>query len=181
MNGRKRALKTTWRQTWPIWLTFGLLFGFGALGVWVLLPSAQTPVEALRPNEDATVDIGEIQPNVSKLFSYPLEAGSPVEFFVERDTANNMTVAFASCRRCYRAGHFRQGGQIFCGRCNEPMVRAIAGQTPPAEKDCTQIPIPFDRSGGRVTIRADSVRATFVQWYGPTIFQNGGDTAEGRK
>lgn len=181
MRARKRQLKITWREAWPIWLTFGLLFGFGAIGVWVLLPSAQTPVQALRPNEDATIGIGEVQANVPKLFSYPLESGSPVEFFVERDTANNMTVAFASCRRCYRAGHFRQGGQILCGRCNEPMVRAVAGQTPGAEKDCTQIPIPFDRSGDRATIRATSVLATFGQWYGSIVSQNGGDTGAGSK
>jgi uncharacterized membrane protein len=181
MSSRKRRLNLTWREAWPIWLTFGLLFGFGALGVWVYLPSTQTPAQALGPNEDVTVAIGDFQPNVPRLFIYPLESGQPVEYFVERDASNNMTVAFASCRRCYRTGHFRLGGQIFCGRCNEPMIRAAAGQTPVAEKDCTQIPIPFERSGDRVTVRATSVRVMFARWYGSVVSENAGDAAERQK
>jgi hypothetical protein len=52
MSGRKRVLKITWRQTWPIWLTFGLLFGFGVFGVLVLVPGMQSPTKVLAQGED---------------------------------------------------------------------------------------------------------------------------------
>lgn len=168
MDARKEKLSITWREMWPIWLTFALLFGFGGLGVWLVLPSVQAPAQSLARHEDVTVDVGELKPGVPRFFAHPLESGQPVEYFVERDTDNHVTVAFASCRRCYREGHFRQGGQILCGHCNEPMMRAPPGQTAPA-KDCAQIPIPFETSGDRLTIRANSVDATFARWYRPAI------------
>ena len=172
MSPRKRALTITWREAWPIWLAFGILFGFGELGLWVLLPAAQIPAKALLQGEDVALNVGEIQPNLPRLFNYPLESGQNTEYFVERNAGNKITVAFASCRRCYRGGHYRHSGQIFCGRCNEPMMRAVAGQTPASEKDCTQILIPFERSGDRLIIRANSVRDTFTRWYGPVISEN---------
>ncbi len=169
MTARKQKLNMTWREMWPIWLTFSLLFGFGGLGVWVVLPAAEAPAQALARHEDVTVTVGELKPGVLRLFVYPLESGQPVEYFVERDGGKHITVAFASCRRCYREGHFRQGGQILCRHCNEPMMCATTGQTIPAEKDCSQIPIQFEQSGDRLTIRANSVDATFARWYGPAI------------
>ena len=172
MSARERALNISWREAWPIWLTFTILFGFGALMVWVFIPAGQIPTKALFPGEDVALNIGELQPNLPRLFAYPLESGQTAEYFVERDAGNRITAAFASCRRCYRAGHYRQGGRIVCGRCNEPMVRAATGQTPAPGKDCTQIPIPFERSGDRLTIRANSVRDTFTRWYGPVISEN---------
>ena len=170
MSARKRTLNVTWREAWPIWLVLALVLGFGALGVWVLLP-AQIPTKVLRQGEDTLIKVGELQPNLPLLFAYPLEPGRATEFFVERDAGDKITVAFASCRRCYRSGHYRQSGHIFCGRCNEPMERATAGQTLSPEKDCTQIPIPFERSGDQLKIRAQSVSDTFAQWYTPVIGQ----------
>jgi uncharacterized membrane protein len=170
---RKRALNVTWREAWPIWATFGLLFGFGALGVWVLLPASQIPTKALLHGEDVTVHLGELQPNLPRLFAYQLEPGHTTEFFVEQGAGDKVTVAFASCRRCYRSGHYRQGGRILCGRCSQPMKRAAAGQTPPTAEDCTQIPIPFERSGEQLTIQASTVGDTFARWYGPVISQDG--------
>jgi hypothetical protein len=52
------------------------------------------------------------------------------------------------------------------------MERATAGQTPATAKDCTQIPIPFERSGEHLTIRASTVGDTFARWYGPVIAQD---------
>lgn len=172
MNARKRAQNITWREAWPIWLIFGILFGIGALTVGVFLP-AQIPTRALLQGEDVTQKLGELQPNLPRLFAYPVESGRATEFFIERGAGDKITVAFASCRRCFRAGHYRQGGHIVCGRCNEPMERLAAGQTPALEKDCTQIPIPFERSADRLTIRASAVRDTFESWYGAVISQDG--------
>lgn len=169
MSARKRALRITWREAWPIWLTFGLLFGFGAIGVWVLLPAAQIPMKALAAGEDLTVSTGDLQPDMPRIFAYPVQGGRATDFFVEREANGIVTVAFASCRRCYRSGHFRQGGHILCDRCSEPMMRALTGQALPADADCTQIPIPFESSGDHITIRVSTVRETFMRWYGPMI------------
>lgn len=180
MRAHKRSVKLTWREVWPIWLTFGILLALGVFGVWLLMPATQTPAKALVQGEDVTVGVAELQPNEPKLFAYPLESGPATEFFVARDRGD-FTVAFASCRRCYRAGHYRQAGEILCRQCNEPMPRAIPGHMPAPEKDCTQIPIPFDRSADRLTIRASAVHDTFVRWYGTVISGEGNRTGGSRK
>jgi len=92
---------------------------------------------------------------------------SQVDFFVERSKASHIAVAFASCRRCYRSGHYEQDGQLLCGHCNEPMERLDTGPTPTSEKDCKLIPIAFEKTGNQSVVRRDAVRETFVRWYAP--------------
>src|SRR5579871_4402625 len=181
MSARKRALHITWREAWPIWLTFGLLFGFGALGLWLLIPAPQVAPKVLLQGEDAFVHVTGLQTNLPTLFAYPLESGGATEFFVERDARDSVTVGFVGCRRCYGSGHYRQGGRIICGRCNEPMERASVGQKPAAGKDCMQIPIPFERPGDLVAVRASTVGETFARWYGPVVAQGGNSTATDQK
>ena len=169
MSGRKRSLKITWRQAWPIWLIFGLLFGVGALGVWVLTPGTQSRVRLLAQGEDVNLASSELQNGDPQLFAVPLSSGRTTEVFIERGAADKVTVAFARCRKCYRAGYYRQGGQIFCGRCNAPMERLAYGRLPASGNDCTQIPIQFERSSENVIIRASAVRDAFAQWYTPAL------------
>lgn len=171
MSGRKRALKITWRESWPIWLTFVLLSGLGVFGFWLFMPAAQAPAQVLHSGEDVSLSVQELRPNLPRLFSYRIESGRTTEFFIQREADNSIIVAFASCRKCYRFGHYRQGDQILCGRCNGPMTRVLTGQTISAESDCEQIPIPFERSGDRLIVRADLLRDTVVRWYSPVLAQ----------
>ena len=178
MRVRKRALNITWREAWPIWLTFAVLSILGALGVWYFIPTGQIPRKALLRGGDVTVTVGELQPNLPMLFAYPAESNQTAEFFVERDSDGKITVAFASCRRCYQSGHYLRGSQILCKRCNEPMERLTRGQTPGPEKDCVQIPISFERSGDRLIVRANTVRDTFTHWYAQAAAPVGGGSSE---
>ncbi len=162
----------TWRQVWPIWLTFALLFGFGVFGLLVLVPRAQTPTKVLDQGEDVKVAVGDLQKGEPRLFAIPLASGNETEFFIERGADNNIIVAFASCRKCYRSGHYRQGNDIYCGRCKQPMRRLAGPQTPGSEIDCTHIPIPFERIGENLVVRASSVRDAFAQWYMPIVSKN---------
>jgi uncharacterized membrane protein len=164
-------VKITWRKAWPIWLTFLLLACLGVFDFWLFMPATSAPAEVLLPGQDVTLTAQELHPNVPRLFSYPIEPGSTTEFFVQRETDNSNIVAFASCRKCYRFGHYRQGEQIMCGRCNAPMTRVLPRQTISAESDCGQIPIPFERSGDHLKVRADLLRNTFTRWYSPGLAQ----------
>jgi hypothetical protein len=179
MSGRKRVLNITWRQTWPIWLTFGVLFGFGVFGVLVLIPGTQSPIKVLAQGEDVRLASGDLQRGEPRVFEMSLVSAGKVKFFIERGADDNITVAFASCRKCYRSGHYRQGSQIFCARCSAPMERLSRGQTPASSVDCTQIPIPFEISGDSVLIRASAVPDAFAQWYVPTLSQD--KPGDGRK
>ncbi|HLG97878.1 MAG TPA: Fe-S-containing protein [Bryobacteraceae bacterium] len=162
----------TWRQTWPIWLTFALLFGLGAFGVWFTIPGSPAAAKVLAQGEDVRLTGGDLQAGEPRVFALPLASGEKTELFIERGADSNITVVFASCRKCYRSGHYRQGNEIYCGRCNEPMQRLSHGQAPASEIDCTQIPIPFERVGDNVVVRANAVRDAFRQWYVPTISTN---------
>ena len=134
----------TWRESRQIWFAFGLLFGFEVFGFWMILPAAQIPTKVLFRGEDVMLTVGELRPNLPRVFAIPLESGHATEFFVDAGTGDTLTVALASCRKCYRAGHYRQGGYILCGECKDLMERSASGQRIPPEKDCTQVPIPFE-------------------------------------
>ena len=127
------------------------------------------PATVLAEGQDVKVATGDLLKNEARLFAVPLVSNDKTEFFIERATDDNITVAFASCRKCYQSGHYRQGGQIFCGRCNAPMERLAQGKVPASGSDCTQVPIPFEMSGGTVLIRASAVQEAFAQWYVPML------------
>lgn len=164
MSKRKRAFKLGWRELWPIWLVFGILIAVGILGIRMVFPATAT-TRVLSAGEDLTLNLSELDSAKVHLFAYPLTPQSRVEFFVERGTGTSVAVAVASCRRCYRSGHYQQSGQLLCGHCNEPMERLSVEQSPGPEKDCKQIPIPFERSGDQVIVRANAVRDVLTRWY----------------
>jgi uncharacterized membrane protein len=168
MSARNRTLKLGWRALWPVWLTLGGLFSIGAFGLWVLVPSAPKPA-TLITDKDLILDLTSLDPNKPSLFAYPLDSASRVEFFIERSARRDVTVAFASCRRCYRSGHYRRGTHILCGGCNQPMERALPGQAPSPQQDCTQIPIPHEATGNQLVVRGEAIRETFLRWYSPVL------------
>ncbi len=171
-QGRGLALNPDVVTVQDFKLSFALLFGLGAFGVWFVIPGSAPPAKLLAQGEDARLAGGDLQTSEPCVFAVPLNSKDTAEFFIERGAGNNITVAFASCRKCYRSGHYRQGNEIYCGRCNEPMQRLTNGQTPVSEIDCTQIPIPFERIGDTVVVRANAVRDAFRQWYLPMISRN---------
>lgn len=167
MRRRKRKLKLTWREAWPIWLTFAILTALGMLGIRLLIPTAQIATKALAHGQDATIAIGELRPNLPVLFAYRMALAQEADFFIERDGYGRITAAFASCRCCYQTGHYVQGGHILCGRCRESMVRLASGQPPSAEKDCVHISIPVERFGDQVIVRVKAVDQAFARWFTP--------------
>ncbi len=171
MQRSKRTLRLGWRELWPVWAVFGGLIAFGIVGLRIVFPTP-TPPLALKAGEDLTLNLSDFEPGKVKLFTYPVAPQTQVDFFVERGTSSDITVAFASCRRCYRSGHYERDGQILCGHCNEPMVRLSAGQTPATEKDCKPIPIAFEKSGNQLVVRGDTARATFARWYAPGLAED---------
>ncbi len=173
MARRRRTTKLTWQETWPIWLTLAGLLGVGALALWLFVPAAP-PTKMLGLAEDAAVPLASLELNTPVLFTAPLPFGNTVNFFVQRSSANSITVAFSSCRRCYSSGHYMRAGQIFCGRCNEPMPNLASGESPRLEKDCKRIPIAFDRSAEQIVVRAQNIANAFERWYAPVVPAKGG-------
>lgn len=171
MARRLRTARLTWREAWPIWATFIVLFAVAALGLRFFVPAAPRP-QVLAQAEDASVPVASLPLNTPVLFAATLPSGDTVEFFIERDSADSIIVAFSSCRRCYRAGHYSQAGQIFCRRCNQQMPKVAPAESPGLEKDCTHIPIPFERSGGNVLVHAQAIAETFAHWYAPVLAQH---------
>jgi hypothetical protein len=91
---RKRISKLGWRELWPVWLTFSGLFAVAGVGAWVLLPATIKP-PTLITTIDLIIDLKSLEPNTSRLCTYPLNSGVKVDFFVERGAGNNVMVAFA--------------------------------------------------------------------------------------
>jgi uncharacterized membrane protein len=180
MRRSKRTLKLGWRELWPVWAVFGVLIAFGIVGLRLVFPTP-TPPKVLRAGEDLTLNLSDLDPAKVRLFAYPVTPQTQVEFFVKRGTSSGITVALASCRRCYHSGHYERDGQILCGHCNEPMERLGAGQTPATEKDCKPIPIPFEMSGNQLVVRGNAARATFARWYAPGLAEDASAPSKGKR
>jgi uncharacterized membrane protein len=179
MKARRRArARLTSRERWTLGLIVATLLGIGAAGVWIVVPKPE-PEIVLSPGQSARVDLSDIESARPRVFSYPLTADRRVDVFVERSSDSAVTVAFAGCRRCYRAGYYRQDGAIICGRCNERMQRLESGQTPSKEPDCTQIPIPFEQSGKQITIYSRAIGEAFKAWYALMLQQDKNVTPAG--
>ena len=172
--------KLTWRETWPIWATFTVLAAIGALVPWLFVPAAPRTT-ALAQGEDAVLPVTSLESNIPLEFASPSQSGRTLEFFIERESDDRVAVAFASCRRCYHAGHYSQGGQIICKRCNQPMERVASAQLPGPELDCKHVPIPFERSAGNIVVRARAVTDAFARWYAPVIANSAGSPVGDRK
>jgi len=169
-----------WRELWPVWLAFGLIIAFGIVGLRMMFPTSAPP-KILLAGENLMLKPSDLEPDKVRLFSYPVTPQTHVEFFVERRTASDITVALASCRRCYRSGHYEQDGQLLCGHCNEPMERLRTGQTPSAEKDCKLIPVAFEKSATQLVVRGDAVGETFARWYAPVPAQDAPPPTKGKR
>lgn len=180
MSKRKRTLKLGWRELWPVWVAFGVLIAFGIAGMRIAFPTP-TPPKTLVAGENLTLSLSELEAAKVRLFRYATTPQTQVEFFVERRTSSDLAVSLASCRRCHRAGHYVQDGQLLCGHCNEPMERLGTGQTPTTEKDCKLIPIPFEKSADYLVVRGDAVRTTFARWYASILTEGASSPVKGKR
>jgi uncharacterized membrane protein len=169
---RKKQLKMTWRELWPIWLAMGLLVALGIVGSWLYMPAKRKPTIQVT-TEDVRLSVSALDADRPQLFSYPLPDSTKVEFFARKIGGNRLQVAFASCRKCYRSGHFQLDNQMMCGRCNSPMEVLGQGQTPASESDCKLISIPYEQANGQAVVRGDAVRDLFNQWYRPVLAGSG--------
>lgn len=167
-------------ELWPVWVAFGVIIAIGIVGLRMMFPTP-APAKTLLAGETLTLNLSDLEPDKVRLFAYPVTPQTQVEFFVERSPASVITVAFASCRRCYRSGHYERDAQSLCGHCNEPMERLGPGQTPLTEIDCKPIPIAFEKSGNQLVVRGDAVRETFARWYAPVLTQGAPAPTEGKR
>ncbi|MCL5745766.1 MAG: Fe-S-containing protein [Acidobacteria bacterium] len=169
---RKKKLKLTWRELWPVWLAMGLLVALGVIGVWLYMPAKRKPPIQVT-TEDVSVSVAAVEAVRPQSFSYPLPDSTNVQFFVRKVGGNRLQVAFAPCRKCYRSGSFTLDNQVVCGRCNEAMDTLGAGETPAPESDCKLISIPYEQANGQVIIRGHAVRELFDRWYRPVLAEPG--------
>ncbi|MCZ2078552.1 MAG: DUF2318 domain-containing protein [Bryobacterales bacterium] len=165
---RKKRLKPTWRQLWPVWLAMGLLAVPGAVGLWLHMPAKPKPTIRVT-TDDMSLSVAAVDAPQPQLFSYPLPDSTNVEFFARKIGPGRLQVAFASCRRCYRSGNFPLDNEVRCRRCNTPMEILAQGQTPGSESDCKLISIPYEQANGQIVVRGRVVRDLFDQWYRPAL------------
>ena len=175
-----RTTKLTWGEVWPVWATMGAVFVIGAFGVWFYVP-AVAAVRRLPPGEDGVIPVAKLPSETAVLFSAPLPSGVTVDFFVQRDPSNSISVAFSSCRRCYREGHYSQAGQIFCKHCKQPMPRLAVRESITLENDCKHIPLPFEVSAGTVRVQAKAIADAYSQWFVPVLTRDTATVAGGGK
>lgn len=131
-----------WYTHWPMWLLFGgpaLLVAFILVQVYRAdgPQKSDTSVAALAVGQDLHLDPAKLKPSQLNLFEGGV-SGQKVRFVVQRTPDNEVHVALASCRACYRSKnpHYAQKGELMCGKCNMPM-RFESSKGVPSDSRCT--------------------------------------------
>lgn len=164
MRRHTKEIQLSRRQVLQVWLTLAIIIAFCLFGIWFFtLRGKEAPVEIA--GDSVEVSLASFGQKRLRLFRYMTAPSTQFDIFVKREDNGSVRVGFARCRRCYRFGVRRAADELVCGHCGTPMKFLREGQEPSPKADCTLLPLPFERRGDRLTLRAESVRAAFEKWY----------------
>jgi uncharacterized membrane protein len=120
--------------------------------------SDRLPEIAIAEDTDLIYDASQLQPDQSRLFTYPLTSSERVRLLVTRDSKGTARAAFASCTACYRfrSQHYLKEGRLICGQCQQTMRVGDAGERLTG-KSCVAVPISFSITDNKILIRAEAI------------------------
>lgn len=166
LGRRRRQVEALSRKTRRIGLLLGLLLlaVFGAIA-WRAISEQQRasasdnlPEIAVEAGSDFVYDLAQLQPQQSRVFSYPISSSEKARLLVHREADGEIRAAFASCTPCYasRSGHRLLNGNLVCARCE--MAMRLGNQNEGAlNNKCVAVPVRFSTKSGKVLVQAQAI------------------------
>jgi len=155
------SLRRDWRLLWPVLVIFAIPLFLTAL---VMVKTLWTDhPQKLVAGEDLHLETDKLSPHRLHLFETEV-SGHSVRFVVERTQSQNVQVAVAACRFCYRErGLSRvQDGAVICGRCRNPMDFSPLKATGLANS-CNLVEIPHRQTQQTLTVTARDIAQTVAK------------------
>jgi hypothetical protein len=117
----------------------------------------------LAADQDLHLSVAKLQMNRPHLFETTV-SGKIVRFVVERTQGQNVHVAVAACRFCYRERRSNQvqDGVVMCGRCRNPMDFEPSMATGHANS-CNLVEIPHRQTQQTLTVMAREIAQTVTK------------------
>lgn len=174
MIRKKNRISLNRQEIRLVWIAMGLVVIVGGLsaglGAWLVHKYVWQPAVAKELGADGlklpTADLrrGDLQ-----IFSYPIDSARLVQFFVRKQREDDVQVALAGCRRCYKSGIGLRNGDISCGLCRERMQVMKPGEVPSSDADCTEILLPYEKESGQLIVRGQAIKNEFQKWIQPVL------------
>lgn len=168
MIRKRRRIELTRRELLQVWGALGTLAALGVFALW-WHEKQHEPPPTVAVHQDLRVSLASIEKGKLYVFSSVLDGPEPVKFTVQRQSAESIQVAFASCRRCYKKGSSVRGDEVICGHCRDSMRVAGIGEMVNAEKDCTRIRLPYSTERSELVVNKQAIREQFARWFLPVL------------
>ncbi|MEZ5398818.1 MAG: Fe-S-containing protein [Bryobacteraceae bacterium] len=164
MTRKRHRIELTRRELFQVWGALGTLAAFGVFSLWWHEKQHEGP-PTVAVREDLRVPLASLEKGKLYVFSSVLNSPEAVKFTVQRQSAESIQVAFASCRRCYRKGSSARGNEVICGHCNDSMRVTGIDEKLSTAKDCTRIRLPYSMEQGDLVVYKRTIREQFERWF----------------
>ena len=155
------SLREQWHVLWPVLAVLAVPLLLTALVI-VRVYWSEHP-RKLAADQDLHLSVAKLQMNRPHLFETTV-SGKIVRFVVERTQGQNVHVAVAACRFCYRERRSNQvqDGVVMCGRCRNPMDFEPSMATGHANS-CNLVEIPHRQTQQTLTVMARDIAQTVTK------------------
>ena len=154
-------LRKQWHVLWPVLAVLAVPLLLTALVIAKVFWSEHP--RKLAADQDLHFSVAKLQMNRPHLFEMSV-SGHSVRFVVERTQSQDVHVAVAACRFCYRErrSNHMQDGAVMCGRCRSSMNFEPSKATDHANI-CNLVEIPHRQTQQTLTVMARDIAQTVTK------------------
>ena len=155
------SLREQWHVLWPVLAVLAVPLLLTALVI-VKVFWSEHP-RKLAADQDLHLSVAKLQMNRPHLFETSV-SGHSVRFVVERTQSQDVHVAVAACRFCYRERRSNrvQDDAVMCGRCRSSMDFEPSKATDHANS-CNLVEIPHRQTQQTLTVMARDIAQTVTK------------------
>ena len=162
---RTKSAGSVFRKQWHVlWLVLAVLFVPFLLTALVIVKQfwSEHP-QKLAADRDVHLNVTKLHTNRLRMFETAV-SGHNVQFVVERTQGQNVHVAVAACRYCYRERRSNRvrDGAVICGRCSSSMDFAPFKATVYVNR-CNLAEIPHQQTQQTLTVMARDIAQTITK------------------
>lgn len=160
-GARQRSLRKFRRHAYAatVWSLLAVLFVSLSLTSGVALTTQEVTLSAPEKYQltktTATIPYSQLADGHLHRFQYKAKDGTVMRFIIIKKSGGSYGVGLDACENCGDAGYYEKDGKIVCKKCDVAINLATIG----FKGGCNPIPLPYQSSGGKITIKTADLDA----------------------